>query len=92
MRLLLLIPALAVCTAGCTMTENVGHTIGSMARGTASLFSQGFREGLYNHTVDNRDGPLNAERVSRVEHEEGWKDYWRENPEANPKMTEAYTK
>jgi hypothetical protein len=46
-------------------------------------------EGLLNGIFDSDENL--SEQVAREQNEEEWKQYWRDNPTANPKMTNAYS-
>ncbi len=40
--------------------------------------------------IDMIDGDSFQEEAAREAREKPWRDYWRDNPTVNPKMTEAF--
>lgn len=70
--------------AGCRATQKASHQVGKAAVAVPILLV----EGLVDSIFDSDESGM--ERIHRERSEREWKQYWRDNPNENPAMHEAF--
>jgi hypothetical protein len=80
----MLLPSLLLCVTGCQATCTAGRKIGQAAFAVPSLVAEGIIRGIFesDETISERD--------RRERQERQWKQYWREHPNENPAMHDAF--
>lgn len=80
----LALASISLCTFGCQATRTAGQKVGKAAV-AVPLFVAG---GLINGILDSDETIIERERRERQERQ--WKQYWREHPDENRSMHEAF--
>lgn len=81
---LMVLALVSQCTLGCQATRTVGRKTGK-ATVAVPLF---VAEGLINGILDSDETILERERRERQSQQ--WKQYWRDHPDENHSMHEAF--
>ncbi|WP_146448461.1 hypothetical protein [Bythopirellula polymerisocia] len=79
LRNIILLTIVAMSAIGCTPIQRVGGAIQTATVATTSFVARGLLNGIFEEKEDTAE-------------ERQWKQYWRDNPEVNPRMTEAFAK
>ncbi len=80
----LLLLVAGVCLTGCTPVRRAGSIVKTATLATTAFVAEGVLNGL----LDSDES--SSEKICRKDQERRWKEYWRDNPDRNPAMTEAF--
>lgn len=74
-----------LCVTGCQATRTAGCKIGKASVAATSFIAKGIINGIF----DSDDETI-FEKERRDQRERRWKQYWREHPDENPAMHDAF--
>lgn len=83
LRWIMLLP-IVLCVAGCQATRTASHRIGQIAVAVPLILAGVIIDGIFDS--DETDN----EESCRKSQDRQWKQYWREHPNTNPAMHEAF--